>query len=325
MHRSKDVWGDIEPKRNVKKAKLGVIIVFIIAVVTVMIIIAVFYISPEYLTQINDDSETSGVSDTSEKTPSFMETIDNPVVNTPPEENFEYIDRESDLGKKADTTAKAAESNTNILTLPDGYKYGAPVPESEAVSDDYFTNAVFIGDSRTNGFAMHSGVKSNFWGHTGLNVSSIFSEKYIAQGEEKVDVITALTENPNVDKIYISLGINEIGWYSSNLFIQKYKEFVSLMKETLPNAIIYVQAIIPMAKSASDTTYASQGGNERLKLYNTLISEMCSETSAHYLDLFTFFADEEGYLPEEAGFDGVHLNPSYYKTWAEYLRTHTIG
>ena len=35
-----------------------------------------------------------------------------------------------------------------------------PVPESEAVEDTYFEDAVFLGDSRTEGFRLYSGLKT---------------------------------------------------------------------------------------------------------------------------------------------------------------------
>lgn len=35
----------------------------------------------------------------------------------------------------------------------------APVPESEAVEDTYFQDVIFLGDSRTEGFSLYSGLK----------------------------------------------------------------------------------------------------------------------------------------------------------------------
>lgn len=38
----------------------------------------------------------------------------------------------------------------------DDYDYSMPVPQSEAVSEEYFDDAVFIGDSRTEGLIMYT-------------------------------------------------------------------------------------------------------------------------------------------------------------------------
>lgn len=348
MQRYKDIWDDISPGEKGRKTKIIVVAVFVGVVLLATLLVGVFYISPKYRqshdTSLQEGYPSVGGVPESQQPENSSQPFDevssdvNSTVKTKetPEytETFQYVNRsgDTDIGTTtpAPQSSDTAEiSSANTLNFPEGYTYGDPVPQSEAVTDGYFEKAVFIGDSRTVGFSMHSGVKSNFWGHTGLNVSTVLTEKYILidtpTGEEKVDVVTALKETPDIERVYISLGVNEIGWYSSNLFIQKYAEFVTAVKEALPNAAVYVQSIIPMSKTASDREYASQGGNDRLKLYNELIKTMCADNAVHFVDVFSLFADEDGYLPEEAGFDGIHLNPSYYKQLAEYLRTHTIN
>lgn len=335
MQRSKYVWhDDVKPQNNNKNIKMRAAFVFIGAVVLTMVLIVQFYILPKYMRLTDEDaipfssdSATHGISITPPEISDDKAAVDSlehtAAISFP--ETFEYVNRESDID---DVTTieinQTIDSESYEENTSDEYIYSLPVPESAEIDDEYFKNAVFIGDSRTNGLAMHSGMRSTFWGHVGLNVSSVLTEKYIPINGEKVDILTALTETSDIKRVYISLGINELGWYSSNLFIQRYKECIAAIREALPDAVIYVQLILPISKSASDTAYASDGGNEKIKLYNSLIANMAAEISVYYLDVFSSFADEDGYLPEEVGFDGVHLNPQYYKTWADYLRTHTV-
>ena len=49
-------------------------------------------------------------------------------------------------GETTQPTAKAPTGG--------GYDYGEPVPQSEVVDNSYFDNAVFIGDSRTEGLIL---------------------------------------------------------------------------------------------------------------------------------------------------------------------------
>ena len=53
-----------------------------------------------------------------------------------------------------------------------------------------------------------------------------------------------------------------------------------------------------------------------------MILDMAISKQVYFLDLYAFMADENGFLPEEAAFDGIHLKKSYCEKWLEYLRTH---
>ena len=98
--------------------------------------------------------------------------------------------------------------------------YSQPVPEGEAADPEtWFTDAVFIGDSRTEGFRMFSGVKgASFLTSTGITVFEVMEgKKVIRSGSEKVSILTALGWN-TYGKVYISLGINELGYYDAEGF-----------------------------------------------------------------------------------------------------------
>ena len=43
------------------------------------------------------------------------------------------------------------------------------------------------------------------------------------------------------------------------------------------------------------------------------------------MDTHAALLDEDGALPADGSTDGVHLTKPYYKTWLEYLRTHTVS
>ena len=43
-----------------------------------------------------------------------------------------------------------------------------------------------------------------------------------------------------------------------------------------------------------------------------------------YLDVQTVLVNSEGYLPEEASSDGIHLGKSYCEKWLEYLKNNSL-
>ncbi len=196
------------------------------------------------------------------------------------------------------------------------------VPESDPVDDSWFDDAVFIGDSRVEGFRTQSGLSNaQYLAEKGMNVSAVFTEDYIRQGGDKVTVLEAL-EGMSFSKVYIKLGINELGWYYPEIFIEDYSELIDAIREINPGAAIYVQSIIVVSRDKSDQDEIYN--NENISLFNGLLLDMAQEKGVHYLDLNEVLADEDGYLPEDASFDGVHLKPDYCKIWLDYLKTHTV-
>ena len=198
------------------------------------------------------------------------------------------------------------------------------VPECETVDDSFFADAVFIGDSRTVGLSLWSGLKSNYYSEVGLNVSSVQKRAYVPSGDSKLTLAEALAQS-RFTKVYLSFGINEIGWSSTKAFISTYTNLVNLVKEKLPDADIYVQAILPMSKKTAEAdTYSPMGGNDKIAEYNEALLDLCESEGLYFVDLCEVFADENGDLNATDSGDGIHLGSKSYHTWADYLRTHVV-
>ena len=126
-------------------------------------------------------------------------------------------------------------------------------------------------------------------------------------------------------KVYIMIGINELG-YPASSYEKGLNAMVDRVKELQPNAVIYIQNLIPL----NEDTIAARGGseyltNEHLRVYNELTQKVAQEKQVVYLDLYSAFVGEDGQLPADASTDGVHLSGAYYKAWLEYLKTHTVS
>jgi lysophospholipase L1-like esterase len=141
-------------------------------------------------------------------------------------------------------------------------------------------------------------------------------------GGKKISVMEALKKT-SFSKVYIMLGINETGWPYSNLFIQKYGEIIDEIKNINPEAIIYVQSILPVSQKVSSSH--SYVKNTKISEYNLLIQQMAEEKEIYYINSAESVATTDGYLPEEAASDGIHLKKDYCYKWLEYLKTHTAN
>lgn len=184
---------------------------------------------------------------------------------------------------------------------------------------EFGSNVAFIGDSRTQAFLMYTGLKEvRDYTNIGLMVDTAITKKFITNSKgEKITILEDL-KNRDIDTIYIMLGVNELGWVYSSIFIDKYEELIDKIREEKPNCEIIVQSIIPVTKKKSDSDKIYN--NTRITEYNTLIKEMTSRKNVKFIDLTSALTNADGNLPEEASPDGIHLNKQYCLKWLECLK-----
>ncbi|NLP36348.1 MAG: hypothetical protein GX357_01690 [Firmicutes bacterium] len=202
-----------------------------------------------------------------------------------------------------------------------GYDYGSPVPPAAAaVNEDYFCDAVFIGDSRTRSFQTLSGPSTaTYFTAIGLTVDTVQTKPLIKTEKGLVPVLDALRAT-QFQKVYLMLGINELGWVYSEVFIEHYQKIITEIKKIEPQAHIYIQSVLPVAATREDKIY----NNERIKEYNTLLQQLARDNEVYYLNVAECVSDAEGALWEDASTDGVHLKKEYCDLWYEYLRLHYV-
>ena len=224
-------------------------------------------------------------------------------------------------GKTTAATTEKVTRPTTAPTLPSAVRPEGTTAPPKA-DNAYFDDAVFIGDSRTEGLMLYGGLSNAaFYTHKGLMVNTIFTKEAVKDGDQKITIMKAL-EKHKFRKVYVMLGVNELGWVYEQVFIQRYGELVDELKRLQPDAVIYIQSIMPVSQSRSQNDKVFN--NERIRLYNSLIVEMCREKGVQYLNVSEAVQDENGVLPAEATTDGIHLKPAYCVKWRDYLKSHTV-
>ena len=201
-------------------------------------------------------------------------------------------------------------------------RWGGPVPESAAAEDTYFSDAVFLGDSRTDGFRLYSGLREGtYLCAVGATVESVFS-KDVDTPQGRMPLLDALAEM-ECGKIYIMLGVNELGWPGTDLFRSKGAELIRRIQADHPDALIMIQSILPV--SALQDARGSYVNNGRVADYNAVWRDLAEELGVFYVAVDEMLTGEDGCLPADLNFDGVHLNPDGCAVWLEYLRTHAVA
>lgn len=214
------------------------------------------------------------------------------------------------------------ENGESVSQAAVGYDFSTPVPEAPKVDSTWFDGTVFIGDSRTEGLILNTGLNNAIeYTHKGLMVDTVFTKPAVNIDGTKVTVMDAL-KMTQFDKVYIMLGINETGWPYKDVFINKYGKVIDAVKEINPGAQIYVQQILPVSKEVSGTH--SYIKNEKIAEYNELLQEMAEEKQVYFVAAAEAVAGEDGTLPDDAATDGIHLKKEYCVKWLDYLETHTV-
>ena len=286
--------------RKVLAAVLAAILVIISIVLSIMIFNGQTNeeqknSEPKATAQSKDDKPDAG------KPAVDKETVP-PAKTTKPEQT-----------KEPEKTKEPAASKTPVV--------GA-VPESEAVGDDYFEGALFIGDSRVEGFSMLSGIKNaKFYADKGLNIGQMNNKEFVKIDGTKYTVYQAL-EKEHFDKVYIKLGVNELGWQYYPKYIEYYEALIDKINETQPGATIYVMEVIQVTKAKSDGNDVYTKAN--VDKMNQMLVDMVNKKGVCYLQINEVLTDEAGYLMADAANDGVHLKQEYCKKWLEYIKTHTV-
>ena len=206
------------------------------------------------------------------------------------------------------------------------YDFSQPAPQSEPVDNSYFDDAAFVGDSRTDGFMIYSGIGTGTnLTSNGLSIFKLEEKKALTIDGVEYTLLEALALE-QYGKVYLSLGVNELGYFDDQGFYDNYCKAIDEIRKLQPNAVIYIQGLITL----NEDVIAATGGssyltNEHLRVYNDLMQQAAQEKQVVFLDLEPEFTGPDGQLPADASNDGVHLKKAYCQAWLEYLKTHTVS
>ena len=203
-----------------------------------------------------------------------------------------------------------------------GEEVPVAMPEGPVAPEPYaedFSDAAFVGDSRTEGLQLHTGLSgADFFTDVGLMVNEARTEDKIALPDGSYGTVLDALGGRQYRRIYLMFGVNELGWDADGVFKDDYVALLRDIAALQPDAALYVQTIFPVTKSKAqgDKVY----NNDNVRRFNDRVREAAEEAGAVLLETAALFDDGEGNLPEDASSDGVHLTHSRYQVWLDYLR-----
>lgn len=194
---------------------------------------------------------------------------------------------------------------------------------NKTVDEDYFDDALFIGDSRTIGIRDYGGLENaTYFADVGMNIVDVRSRKIYIQKYGEVTLEKILSEN-KFGKIYIMLGLNNLDNDVNNDInynVNKYTELVNYINNKQRDAIIYLEANLHINEKILRNDNIN---NLKLDMFNYEISKLANEKNILYIDINEYFCREDGQLDFQYTSDGVHVYVRYYKEWANWIKRHT--
>ncbi|MGN0342861.1 MAG: GDSL-type esterase/lipase family protein [Roseburia sp.] len=231
---------------------------------------------------------------------------------TEQEEATESLALAEEIGTEEISTE---EIETEVIEEPQTYEF-------THVDQSYFDDAVFIGDSRTVGLRDYSGWdNATYYASVGMTVYDLFTDPIVKEQGRTITVEQALKEH-QFGKVYLMVGINEMGTGNVDTFMEAYEEAVEHLRELQPDAIIYVEGIMYIKKSRSDRDPIFN--NPAIQERNDRIAELANNQDIFYIDVNEVVMDETGNLNPEYTYDEVHLLGKYYSVWTDFLLDHAI-
>lgn len=190
--------------------------------------------------------------------------------------------------------------------------------KNSEIENEFFKDSIFIGDSRTEGLGQFGGIKNaKFYTYQGLMVNTAVGKNYITLNNKQKGNVFDAARQTSFSRAYVMFGLNELGWDSLKIFIEDYRDIIKGLKKIEPNCEIIIQSNYPVTKKLNEGDKVFN--NTNIKKFNDLIKKMAEEEGVTYLDLYSYFANKEGNLPDTAATDGIHFTPSYNKDWKQCL------
>ena len=232
------------------------------------------------------------------------------------------------------TTDKTSSHSTDPVTDKTSSDTGAvtdPVPPQDVnfvnVGDDYFDDALFVGDSRTDDYYNFAGPKNaDCYAATSKSVYNIWKGEVKIRGPQFKDnpsmSLEALLKSKTYGKIYIMLGINEIG-YNIDRTAREFAKTVDLLRALQPDALIFIEGNLHVTKTMSDNPNMVES-NALVNQLNAKLAALADGKTVFFVDLYTAFDNEQGAMPEAYTSDGMHPRAKYYPLWTQYLKTKGI-
>ena len=128
---------------------------------------------------------------------------------------------------------------------------------------------------------------------------------------ERLPAITKLKPS----KIFLLIGVNDLISHQPDYILSNYKKILNRLQTASPSTKVYIQSILPVNNSVRKTSVF----NKDINTINEGLQLLAKDFQLEYIDLHSFFKNEDGNLKIQYTNDGIHLNGAAYLVWKNVL------
>ena len=197
--------------------------------------------------------------------------------------------------------------------------------------EHYFEDALFIGDSRIEGLYNFGGLEgADFCYKQGITSFTIM-EEVLKRGDNYPGNLRETLEEKEYKKVYIMLGINELGKGFCGDYADQMNKLIEYVHEYQENAVVIVMGIMYVTEEYSDAEDVYN--NDNINARNSLVAGYIDGKDTMYLDVNPAVQvtdrDKKGKVtgyslnPNYTN-DGIHLTAEHFGILVDYLKNHAL-
>lgn len=224
-------------------------------------------------------------------------------------------------------TSVGVNAETEVLVSKIAYE-GAKLELSPEVNENYFDDAVFIGDSLTLSIEERRILKNaKFIANVGASISNCANSR-IFKYKNTGYTLKELLQIHLPKKIYIMIGTNTLTFSKSADAIEPYKELLNVIITDFPETPIYIIGLPTMRNGAIKKLRKKHPdfSNNRILDFNKRLETLAEEAHCYYLDLGEEFRTSKKDVQPKKEFmapDGIHFSIEGAEKFKDFIRTHT--
>lgn len=195
--------------------------------------------------------------------------------------------------------------------------------------NDFFSKAVFIGNSTSEGLTTYFNSKGKKYLGGPLvaaKVSYTFNsdkaklDGYMLKYQGSQLQAKALVKKSGKKYALIMMGTNDLVGTAASSVAKKYKTYIEGIQKENPGVVIYIQSTTPRRGTKNIKNLNNDKINELNKLMKSYAD---SKSNVYYIDISSPLKDSDGNMKKSYCSDGyVHLNMKGYKVWVDTVVEH---
>ena len=190
------------------------------------------------------------------------------------------------------------------------------------VSEDYLEDALFIGNARCDSLDEWSELSAvTFFTNDSITLYKMLTNAF-CETKDGAKTLAQVLQAHSYAKVYIEIGINELGYETPEAWCESYRQLISLIQSNSPDAIIFCCAIMHVSDLQDQKEETIN--NEAIDARNEALRELADDSSVFYIDINEYVSDENGKLKSEYTTDSLNLTGEYAAFWKQCILEHGI-